>query len=73
MGGKKSKPVDIDWNIAPDNNYNLDNNITVYGENKLGAEYFTDMNINTKKHIIAFFISYILIILLLYKYLFLFK
>lgn len=72
MGGKSSKPEDIKWEISQDFGYKLDDNIA-YGNNLGGAEYFTDMNMNTKKHILAFFITYILIILLLYKYFFIVK
>lgn len=73
MGAKKSKAADTDWQISPSHSYNSDHNTSIFGSNKNGAEYFTDMNINTKKYIVAFFISYILLILLFYKYLFILK
>lgn len=71
MGSAKSKESDTDWNIKPSHSYNSDNDTKKFGPNKNGAEYFTDLN--TRKNISAFLISYILLILLFYKYLFLIK
>lgn len=71
MGGKKSKPEDFTKTPMSHAIDKTDSELLEYGANRTGATY--EFFNKKDKNYFVFFISYLIFILLLYKYMFMNK